>query len=146
MMEGVVILTPIAPGTVVPPADLGIPRVFSECAPFDLSREANINVNRARLQSLYRTKLHRKYPYVILMDSDVVVTKDDLVKLVEAWKPNTTPCIRTKRVDGDHVCCACCFMLGEDYIKVNYLEHPRQCQCLKVQNPYYVDGLQGSEV
>lgn len=141
-----VILTPIATGTVLPPVDLGFPRVYSECAPVDMAREINININRDRLQGIYRSRLYRKYKYVYLIDSDVVVTHDDLVKLSEAWKPGTTPCILTKESDKGHTVCSCCFMTGADYLRVDYMSRPRECQCYKLPNPYYVDGLKGKEV
>ena len=51
-MYDAVILTPILPGTIIPPCDLGVPRVFSEMGPVAMEREVNINVNRARLQSI----------------------------------------------------------------------------------------------
>ena len=141
-----VILTPVAPGTIVPPVDLGFPRVFSECAGVDMAREINININRDRLQSIYRTKLARKYKFVYLIDSDVVVTHDDLDKLAAAWKQGSTPCILTKESDQGHVVCSCCFMLGVDYLRVDYMSIPRQCQCYKLPAPFYVDGLKGKEV
>lgn len=145
-MYDAVILTPIAPGTVVPPQDLGYPRVFSECGAVDLAREINININRDKLQSIYRTRLFKKYKFVFLIDSDVVVTKDDLDKLRAAWKQGTTPCILTKDSDSGHVVASCCFMSGSDYLRVDYMSQPRQCQCYKVPSPFYVDGLKGLEV
>ena len=141
-----VILTPIAPGTIVPPTDLGFPRVFSEMGPVAMEREVNINVNRARLQSIYRNKLYAKYKFVYLIDSDVVVTREDLEQLAAAWKQGTTPCIITKQSASGHVVCSCCFMCGADYLKVDYMGKPRECQCLKLPNPFYVEGLKGSEI
>lgn len=141
-----IILTPIAPGTIVPPTDLGFPRVFSEMGPVAMEREVNINVNRARLQSIYRNKLYAKYKFVYLIDSDVVVTKADLVRLADAWKQGTTPCILTKKNASGHVVCACCFMAGVDYLAVDYMSNPRQCQCYKLPSTFYVDGLKGREV
>lgn len=141
-----IILTPIAPGTIVPPTDLGFPRVFSEMGPVAMEREVNINVNRARLQSIYRNKLYSKYKFVFLLDSDVVVTHEDLVRLADAWTQGTTPCILTKKNASDHVVCACCFMCGADYLKVDYMSAPRQCQCYKLPSPFYVDGIKGCEL
>lgn len=141
-----VILTPIAPGTVVPPGDLGFPRVFSEMGPVAMEREVNINVNRARLQSIYRNKLYAKYKFVYLIDSDVVVTKEMLEQLASAWKQGTTPCILTKQSASGHVVCSCCYMAGVDYLKVDYMSNPRQCQCYKLPSPFYVDGIKGYEI
>lgn len=141
-----VILTPIASGTIVPPGDLGFPRVFSEMSPIAMEREININVNRARLQSIYRNKLYAKYKFVYLIDSDVVVSKEMLEQLASAWKQGSTPCILTKESDKGHTVCSCCFMAGVDYLKVDYMGKPRECQCLKLPSPFYVDGLQGYEI
>ena len=112
----------------------------------DMAREINININRDRLQGIYRSRLYRKYKYVFLIDSDVVVTHDDLVKLSEAWQPGKTPCILTKESDKGHTVCSCCFMAGVDYLRVDYMSMPRQCQCYKLQSPFYVDGLKGKEM
>ena len=145
-MYDAVILTPVLPGTVIPPVDLGYPRVFSECGQVDMAREINININRDKLQSIYRSRLFKKYKFVYLIDSDVVVTKEDLVKLSETWKQGTTPCILTKDSDSGHVVCSCCFMAGVDYLRVDYMSQPRQCQCYKLPAPFYVDGLKGQEI
>lgn len=141
-----IILTPIAPGTVIPSTDLGVPRVFSEMGPVAMEREVNINVNRARLQSIYRNKLYAKYKFVYLIDSDVVVTKETLAQLADAWKQGTTPCALTKQSASGHVVCSCCYLAGVDYLKVDYTGAPRECQCYKLPNPFYVQGCVGSEV
>lgn len=141
-----IILTPIAPGTIIPPCDLGIPRVYSEMGPVAMEREANININRARLQSIYRNKLYAMYKFVYLIDSDVVVTKEMLEQLASAWKQGTTPCILTKPSASGHVVCSCCYMAGVDYLAVDYMNNPRQCQCYKLPSPFYVNGLKGYEV
>lgn len=146
-MDGdAIILTPVYAGAIVPPGDLGYPRVFSELAPITIQREVNINANRSRLQELYRTRLALKYPWVFLVDSDVVVSHGQLARLAEAWEPGRTPCLRTKALETSHVVCACCFMRGSDYLKVNYLERPNECQCLKLPGTFYVDGERGIEV
>lgn len=144
-LSNAVILTPVAPGTVIPPVDLGVPRVFSEMGPVDMAREINININRDRLQSIYRSKLFRKYRFVFLIDSDVVVTREDLERLAGAWTQGTTPCILTKENAEGHVCCSCCYMCGVDYLRVDYMSNPRQCQCMKLPEPFYVEGLRGKE-
>lgn len=142
-----IILTPVATGTVVPPCDLGYPRVFSEMVPVAAHRETNINTNRARLQHIYRSRLAQDYPLVFLIDSDVVVSKSDLDALIENWKgAGTTACIDTKESHGAHICCACCLLSGEDYLQVKYFDNVTACQCTKLPGPYYVDGLKGKEV
>lgn len=113
--------------------------------PVAMEREINININRARLQSIYRNKLYSKYKFVYLIDSDVVVTKEALEQLADAWKQGSTPCILTKPTASGHTVCSCCFMCGADYLKVDYMNNPRQCQCMKLPNPFYVEGLKGSE-
>lgn len=145
MIPQAVILTPIHAGAIIPPGDLGFPRVFSELVPVSFDRETNINANRSRIQEIYRTSLALQYPYVFLIDSDVVATKEQLLTLAAAWKPGYTPCLRTKAGETAHVVCACCFMRGTDYLKINYLEAPRVCQCRKLPHPFYIEG-QASEL
>lgn len=145
-MDGnAIILTPVYPGAIIPPSDMGFPRVFSELAPIAVQREVNINANRSRLQELYRTRFAMKYKYVFLVDSDVVASHGQLARLAEAWEPGKTPCLRTKVGETAHVVGACCFMHGADYLKINYLEAPRVCQCRKLPNPFYIEG-QASEL
>lgn len=141
-----VILTPLSTGFPVPAGDLGFPRVFSECPAVSSVREININVNRARLQNLYKSRLAHRYPYVYLIDADVVVTADDLVKLRCAWNgPGTTACINTKGGPTGHVVASCCFMSGNDYARVDYMVNAHECQCLKLPGTYYVELLGGTE-
>lgn len=145
-MDGnAIILTPVYSGAIVPPSDMGYPRVFSELAPVAVQREVNINANRSRLQELYRTRFVLKYPWVYLVDSDVVASHGQLVRLAGAWRPGCTPCLRTKVSETAHVVCACCFMRGTDYLKIDYMEHPHECQCVKLPNPFYVDGERALE-
>ena len=143
-----IILTPVATGTIVPPTDLGYPRVFSEMGAVSNNREANINTNRARLQHVYRSRLAQDYPLVFLIDSDVVVTREDLDALIDNWNGRgTTACIDTGNREGSsHICCACCLLSGEDYLQVKYFDNVTACQCTKLPGPYYVDGLKGKEV
>jgi hypothetical protein len=114
--------------------------------PVAMEREVNINVNRARLQSIYRNKLYSKYKFVYLIDSDVVVTKETLAQLADAWKQGTTPCALTKQSASGHTVCSCCYMAGVDYLKVDYMGAPRECQCYKLPNPFYVQGCVGEEI
>lgn len=125
---------------------MGFPRVFSELEPIAVQREVNINVNRSRLQEIYRTRYAVKYQYVFLIDSDVVATRGQLSRLTEAWKPGCTPCLRTKVAETAHVVGACCFMRGSDYLKIDYMAHPHECQCVKLPSPFYVDGDRALEV
>lgn len=141
-----IILTPIAKGAIIPSGDFGFPRVFSELEPISPIREVNINANRSKLQDIYRRTYSIEFPFVFLIDSDVVVTKPQLEKLVENYRTGTTPCIRTKPTETSHVIGACCYLNGKDYININYLEHPDLCQCKKLPNPFYIDGVHATEI
>ena len=140
-------LTPVAPSTVLAPYSLGLPRLISELAPIRAAgREANINMNRARLQSLFIKANHlHEYSHVLLMDSDVVIDVDALEALKAAWKTETTPCIRTKQGDS-HVVTSCALVGVSDYLKINYLDNINQCQCWKLPKPFYVEGFKGEEL
>lgn len=142
----VIAVTPVAPGTVLAPFSLGIPRLVSELAPSVSVRERNININRARLQKMFMREQFGKYEFVLLLDSDVVVDPEVLDKLMAAWKPGTTPCANTKGAETDHVVASCALIHRNDYADIDYLDKPGECQCLKVPNPFYVDGAVGREV
>ena len=142
----VIVLTPIAPGTILAPYALGLPRLVSELAPSVQGRERNINLNRARLQELFMRKCFPKYEYALLLDSDVVVQRDVVDKLLAAWAPGTTPCAITKGDTEGHVVCACALIHRADYAKVDYLSDTLQCQCMKLPSPFYVEGAIAEEV
>lgn len=142
-MDKVIALTPIAPGTMLAPFSLGIPRLVSELAPSVRGRERNINMNRARLQAMYMHGYFNRFEFVLLLDSDVVITPDILDKLMEAWKPGTTPCAYTKGHETSHVCAACALVHRTDFAEINYLDKPFECQCTKVPKPFYVQGTEG---
>lgn len=80
------------------------------------------------------------------MDSDVIIYPRDLDLLIENWKPETTPCIRTKPVNSGHIVTSCALVGVTDYVKVKYLENVGQCQCCKLPNPFYIEGTEGKEV
>ena len=142
----ILVLTPIAPGTVLAPYSLGLPRLVSEVAPSVKVRERNINLNRARLQEMFLSRYFTRYEYVLLLDSDVVVSRETVDMLLKAWTPETTPCAITKGLCEGHVVCACSLVHRNDYEKVDYLSELSQCQCMKLPNPFYVDGAVGFEV
>ena len=127
------------------PFVLGIPRIVSELAPTcHTTRERDINVNRWKLQS-FVLRHKRDFNFVLLIDADVVVGSDILDKLMDAWKPGTTPCINTKGMPTGHVITSCALISMEDYANIDYLEHAEICQCLKVPNPFYIDYEGGNE-
>lgn len=142
----ILVLTPTAPGTILAPYSLGLPRLVSELAPSVKIRERNININRARLQQIFVARYFTKYEYVLLLDSDVVVSRETVDMLLKAWKLGTTPCALTKGLCEGHVVCACSLVHRADYEKVDYLSDLSQCQCMKLPNPFYVDGAIGYEV
>lgn len=127
------------------PYTLGLSRVVSELAPsFHSMRETEININRHRLQG-FVLQHRREYEFVLLLDADVVVGPEILDKLMAAWKPETTPCINTKGMPTGHVIASCALISMDDYANIDYLAEPSLCQCLKVPNPFYVDGFEGKE-
>ncbi len=142
----VIALTPIAPGTVLAPFTLGIPRLVSELPPSVKVREANINLNRARLQEMFVRRLFPKYEFALLLDSDVVIGTDALDKLMAAWMPGKTPCAVTKGSMEGHVVCACSLIHRTDYEKVDYLSDLFRCQCTKLPGPFYVPDAIGEEI
>ena len=142
----VLVVTPIAPGTVLAPYSLGLPRLVSELAPSVRCRELNININRARLQRMFMGDYFPLYEFVLLLDSDVVVTRETVDMLEKAWKPCTTPCANTKGHETDHVVASCALIHRTDYSRIDYLSNIYECQCKKVPSPFYVDGAIGSEI
>lgn len=127
------------------PFTLGISRIVSELAPsFHSMRETEININRHRLQGLVLA--HRKeYEFVLLLDADVEVGADAVGKLMDAWKPGTTPCINTKGMPTGHVITSCALVSMQEYAGINYLERAELCQCLKLPNPFYIEYEGGIE-
>ena len=144
-LRSIIAATPVPPGGILAPFTLGIPRVVSELAPsFHATREHEININRHRLQGFVLNR-RRDYEFVLLLDADVIVSRDALGKLVDAWKPGTTPCVNTKGVKTGHVIASCALISMEDYANIDYLEHAELCQCLKVPKPFYIDYEGGRE-
>lgn len=142
----ILILTPVAPNTIVAPCTLPYSRLFSEMAPSLSLREANININRARLQRMFNMEHLPNYKFVLLMDSDVVTDTESVEKLVSAWKPGITPCINTKGDGFDHIVTSCALISANDYVKVDYTAKLNECQCRKLPCPFYVEGTHGYEV
>lgn len=140
------ILTPTTPGAVMAPCALPYPRMVSEQAPSVISREVNINMNRARLQRMFVAKHFQDFEFVLLLDSDVEVTRETVEMLVKAWKPGTTPCANTKGGLGSHVVASCALLGRKDYSEIDYMSNPYECQCKKVPNPFYVEGAFGEEI
>ena len=142
----VIVVTPICPGTILAPYSLGYPRLISEMSPIAAARERSINTNRARLQRMFVSKYFCDYELVLLLDSDVIVTKETVDKLIAAWKPGLVPCANTKGCETDHVVASCALIGRKDYSEIDYLKDPDICQCKKLQNSFYVDGAVGYEV
>lgn len=122
----------------------------------DVERECNINKNRDNIQKLYIEK-GLKSKHVLLLDSDVLVSEENLNQLITAYDGINPLCIDTKgrmnsikhwnkniteeelieKMSEHHVICACCLMPTEDWLKINYIENPNQCQCLKIKGAKY---------
>ena len=146
-VRNILALTPIASGRLLAPYTLGLPRVVSELAPLPgVLREVNININRARLQGFFRRLYWDKFDYVLLLDSDVIVGEEIVERLLGSWKIGSAPCVRTKEKEGGHVVAACCLLHKLDYDKISYMEKPNICQCRKIPNTFYVDGVRGCEL
>lgn len=118
---------------------------------YGLNREININHNRYDLQQKYKG-LSERVDLVLLMDSDVKVSKSSLAKLLEQFDGHTPICIHTKgeRWNMDHICCACCLMRYDDWQKIDYIgTYVDDCQCNKIKqlfpDVHYCEGLSGIE-
>jgi hypothetical protein len=144
-LDNIIVLTPIASGELLQPFP-SYPRIVSEMRPVHNSREVNINVNRSRLQHIF---IASPYVYdckwVILADSDVVITESALQILVDNATERKTACITTKGTTVGHVVTSCCILSVRDYLRVDYLTEPRNCQCKKLPNPFYIQGAYAYE-
>lgn len=138
-------ITPISPGDILQPLVI-YPRLVSELSPIHICREVNININRSRLQTRFITSLYNAYEWVLLIDSDVSVSEDTLRKLEEYAEIGKTACVKTKSGLTDHVITSCALIHKSDYQRVNYLDNPFVCQCHKLPNPFYVEGLSAEEI
>ena len=111
-------------------------------------REININYNRRDLQELIK-KDYFSADLVLLMDSDVLATQEQLDKLLESFD-GVPLALRTKPVSSDtHICCACCLISMADYLKIDYVgTYIDECQCKKIMRLFpvkYLDGEQAHE-
>lgn len=144
-----VVLTPMPSTAYIHPLPVSLPRVFAAVEPFHTCREVNINASRARLQEYFRKNLYRDYEFVLLMDSDVEIGQAALDVLLKAWRNGTTPCVNTKGVspkESGHVVTSCALLSREDYMEVDFMRDPYECQCLKLPKPFYVEGVAGTEI
>lgn len=145
-MIKILAVTPILPGDLLAPYTLGLPRIVSEMSAFNRNREVSINLNRARLQSMVRERYSSKYSHILLLDSDVVVSKECVDRLTDAWYSGTTACALTKDGKTTHVITSCGLLSMADYLSIDYLKNLSECQCLKAPSPFYVKGAVGYEV
>ena len=108
-------------------------------------REININYNRKDLQELIR-KDYSSADLVLLMDSDVIATKEQLHKLLESYD-GTPLALKTKPISVDtHICCACCLISMQDYLKIDYVDtYVDDCQCKKIMRLFPVRYLEGEQ-
>ena len=135
-----IILTPIKCGDIIPPCNLGFPRLLFQFPTLEYrDRQRTISVCRAALQQYYASHLAKKYNGVFLIDSDVVTDKGTLDTLIEKWEPGKTPCVNTKGCLTSHVIASCCFLSREDFLGVDFLESPDSCHCTKLPEPFYID-------
>lgn len=146
MTSKTLIVTPIITGEILA-RGYKYPRlVLTEKRLYQYGREICINETRAELQAIVLEKYMKSFDIVVLMDSDVIVSDEDLDILISSVKHEHTACIDTKNEPWPHVCCACCAVTMGDYLAVDYMHKPNECQCLKMRNPWYVPGVKGSEI
>lgn len=116
---------------------------------YGLKRDININHNWHELREIVK----KDYPdadLVLLMDSDVIATEAQLEALLGAFDGRPLA-LRTKTFDtGNHVCCACCLLTVEDWLKVDYVgEYVDDCPCNKIRKfcgpVRYLEGQQACE-
>ena len=113
-----------------------------------LNREININYNRHETQQLVKEQ-YADADLVLLMDSDVIATDEQLNALLSSFK-GIPLALRTKDFDTKrHICCACCLLKMEDYLKIDYInEYVDDCQCSKIMRLFdvkYLDRYQAHE-
>jgi hypothetical protein len=106
-------------------------------------REININYTRHELQQLVKEK-YFNYELVLLMDSDVIATVEELNALHDGFD-GTPLALKTKLFDtSGHICCACCMMRMSDYLQIPYIdEYVDECQCSKIMRQFGVEYLEG---
>lgn len=116
---------------------------------YGLKRDININHNWHELREIVK----KDYPdadLVLLMDSDVIATEAQLEALLGAFDGRPLA-LRTKTFGtGNHVCCACCLLTFEDWLKVDYVgELVDDCPCNKIRKfcgpVRYLEGQQACE-
>ena len=151
-MHNILIVTPLVSGTIIAPNNLPYPRLVAGSDYVLPVREQRININRAQCQRIFLGRYFDKYEWVLLMDSDVVVSPYVVDMLWSAWKAGEVPCANTKGdvpIDPEHgVTTSCALIHRTDYVKVDYLGNIAQCQCRilnKMYRTFYVDGAVGSE-
>ena len=99
------------------------------------NRELNINFNRATIQK----SLNTNEKYVLLLDSDVVMTDtstvDGMCLCLESNPEIGCVAVPSKSNYHDaHVCCALAMIRTEIYHKIDFLTDPKKCQCLKIMD------------
>ena len=144
-LSNMIVITPALNGTLFAPYTLGLPRLVCGTEAGWLPREFRINLSRDLCQRKYMSHYMRDYEWVLLMDSDVVIDVDCLSKLKAQARLGNTACADTKEGKKSHVICACALVHRTDYIKVDYLTKPTECQCCKLPKPFYVEGAIGYE-
>lgn len=147
MKNGVLIVTPVGGVACIPAVSLSYPRLVVSIEPFSPFRDICINATLSRAQQEFRKLPRGMFDFVVVMDSDVVVTDKDVEALIEAVESKGgAPCADTKNnSDGSHVFTSCVAMKAEDWLKIDYMKNPYSCPCSKVPSPYYLGGVCGYE-
>jgi hypothetical protein len=156
------IMMPLLTGQTISDTVMG--GICSQSLPFDLranwmdainrkaNREVNINSNRHALQGF----LDSAYPnsHVVLMDSDVVMVYPHTLRKMRDYLDSNLDvgcvAIPTKpEYDNSHIGCALALIRASEYKKLDYMNNPKECQCLKVMRQCkteYLIGISAHEI
>lgn len=153
-ISNIMVVTPCAPGTVLAPCCLPLPRLtYAQDYPYIPVREQRINLNRFQCQRLFLRRYFGQFEFALLVDSDVVIRPKAIPLLLAAWEPGKVPCANTKgpgEIDPGHgVVTSCALIHRADYAKVDYLGNLGKCQCRilgEMFKTFYVEGCCGYEV
>lgn len=116
----------------------------------NVDREISINYNRHNLQLQMQNYSDE---YILLMDSDVVMTDVNTVREMVSYLDNneSVGCVAvdTKGNISNHVTCALALIRNIHYRKVKFLSAPTICQCSLIGmicNSVYLEGISAYEI
>lgn len=124
----------------------GIDLIVTTMPCCDENREVSINMNRATAQH-YASKFATKYKAVILIDGDVVATRESVDTLLENYNADGCVAVRTKENSEGHIFCSFCILPMIMYLGLNYFGKG-QCQCSMIAGKMdvkYIENVKVSE-